>query len=491
MNSQNTKLTITPAIRRAVDVLLHGAQHVFLTGAAGTGKSTLARLYIQYARKAGLNVAVTAPTATAALNLGGVTLHSLFRFGFRLSLERNLPDYLTPSSLKHYAEYKADSSSFMPPKGFGQIEQLNRMDVLVIDEVSMLRADLLDLIDRTLRSARANTLPFGGVRLLLVGDLLQLPPVLVNTRYKDGNLFSEAEQYKSLGYDHRYFFAAKVWAQASVEQLHLTDVFRQQDADFLELLGAFRTGQVGPNHFARLNANIGTLPDPTDLVRLKCIIVSGRNDDATQVNSLGMAALKGHSRTYYAVTSGEFTSRNPSLWPAEKELTLKPGARVVFIRNNGCHWHNGSLGTVLDCGELSVTVRIDCGREEEVSPETWQEYAYQFNPRTREVEKKLVGTLVQLPLRLGWATSIHKSQGQTFDRMGLYLPRPCFEHGQLYTALSRCRTREGLMLFSQVCKRSVLVDPVVLQWLSQHAQAKATPPNLAQAAIRSLPILTN
>jgi ATP-dependent exoDNAse (exonuclease V) alpha subunit len=268
-------------------------------------------------------------------------------------------------------------------------------------------------------------------------------------------------------------------------------VFRQQDADFLELLGSFRTGQVGPNHFARLNANIGTLPDPTDLVRLKCIIVSGRNDDATQVNSLGMAALKGHSRTYYAVTSGEFTSRNPSLWPAEKELTLKPGARVVFIRNNGCHWHNGSLGTVLDCGELSVTVRIDCGREEEVSPETWQEYAYQFNPRTREVEKKLVGTLVQLPLRLGWATSIHKSQGQTFDRMGLYLPRPCFEHGQLYTALSRCRTREGLMLFSQVCKRSVLVDPVVLQWLSQHAQAKATPPNLAQAAIRSLPILTN
>lgn len=402
----------------------HTREHVFVTGRAGTGKSTLLNYLAHHTSK---QIAVCAPTGVAALNVGGQTIHSLFR----------LP---TGVIANHPLEQPAELKKL-----------LNAIDTLVIDEVSMVNADLLDAIDRSLRQARSKkNEAFGGVQVIMFGDPYQLPPV--PARDPDERAYFE-DHYLS-----PWFFDAKVWSGTALAIVELTEIHRQADDRFKSLLNGVRHGVVTAEMAAELNAAGARTPPETGIITL-----ASTNAIVNSINKRALESLPGKSLKAAAEVSGEF---GKNAYPADEELELKVGAQVMFLRNDvDQRWVNGTIGTVTKIAD-TVWVEVD-GKSHEVEPALWERYRYSYDPETKNLSKDVVAEFEQFPLRLAWAVTIHKSQGQTYDAAIIDLGRGAFSPGQTYVALSRVTSLDGLYLTRPLQPSDVRVDANVERFMAQ------------------------
>ena len=403
---------------RALELIEAGDSHVFITGRAGTGKSTLLHLLRDETTR---NVAVVAPTGLAAITVGGQTIHSFFRLPPRFVDTREL------RAMRHTGVMKA-------------------LDLLIIDEVSMVRADLMDGIDQALRLNRRSDEPFGGVQLALFGDLWQLPPVVREP---------ELKEYFDETYGGPFFFQALAWRECAGRSVDLEKIYRQKDdAEFRRILQHIRDGEAGEEILAALNSRVARRADLADPD--SHIVLTATNEAAFRENSRRLMALPGKAKVYAAEVSGKFDT---AACPTEPALTLKVGAKVMFLKNDPeRRWINGSWGLVTALGEEGPTVQLEDGSEHEIRRTAWENLAYQYDRSARQITREQVGAYKQLPLRLGWAITIHKSQGQTFDRVHIDLGRGAFSHGQTYVALSRCRTLSGLAVAHPVRPEDVILD---------------------------------
>ncbi len=424
------EVALTPA-QQAVLEAVAGADitPLLVTGRAGTGKSTvLHRIVAADQRK----VAVAAPTGVAALNVGGQTIHSLLR----------LPVGLIGNSRLY------------------QDRELRRLlmalDVLIIDEISMVSADLMDGIDRALREARGRADPFGGVQLVLFGDPFQLAPVPGGAEERTWY----AEMYRSL-----WFFDAHVWDQIGLRTLHLDLIHRQQDEEFRRLLTAVRHGSVTREMAQRLN-EVGARPLPAD----PPLTLASTNASVTAINKRALADLPGKEATALAEVDGDFGGRS---FPADEDLRLKVGAHVMMLRNDADgRWVNGSMGTVAKLHRGALTVEID-GVQHDVEPVSWERHRYTVSPDSKELQREVVAQFRQLPVRLGWAVTIHKAQGATLERARIDLGRRAFSPGQTYVALSRLTSLDGLYLSRPLIPGDVIVDADVRRWVEERRRAAA------------------
>ena len=427
---------ILSAEQRALfDVMEGTKQHLFLTGRAGTGKSVLLRHFRENTKK---RVVVAAPTGIAALNVQGQTIHSLFRLAPQLQRKGRLAPNSRVCTL------------------------LKRIDTLVIDEISMVRADLLDAIDERLREAFRNNLPFGGVQILLFGDVYQLPPIV-----EEGLMpyFEAVHQ----GY---FFFNALVWRETEFKIYELTQVFRQKDPVFRELLNAVRDGTITDEQLEQLNGC-----SPISMPDEGTVTLATTNALVTEINQQRLDQLKGKAHQYQAVITGEMKK---SVFPTEENLHLKKDAQVVLLKNDkDGRWVNGTVGKIEKLSEETIAVRVG-GRVYTLEKETWEEIGYTYDLETQKVEMQVLSSFTQYPIRLAWALTIHKSQGQTYDSVALDLTTATFAPGQLYVALSRCTRLEGLFLKMPVKRGHIIVEPKVIAFMARRettiVEAKEEPP---------------
>ena len=403
---------------------------VFLTGKAGTGKTTFLKYITETTAK---RFVVLAPTGVAAINAGGSTIHSFFQ----LPLCPYLPDV------------KELITEYQMPERYRSLRKervkiIRTLDLLIIDEISMVRADLLDAVDMTLRKYRRNDRPFGGVQLLMIGDAQQLSPVV-----------KESERhYMSQVYPSPYFFHSKALSRLSYVTIELQKVHRQKDAGFLDILNAVREDRLTPALQEKLNRRVGAVSemaeDGTEPIRL-----TTHNARADEVNSRKLGALPGEVSSFAAQVEGDFPENS---YPADEVLELKPGAQVMFIRNDpDGKYYNGKLGKVEKITKGAVTVSDNTGTLIDVSPVEWCNSQYELDDESGEICQRVVGTFSQIPLRIAWAITIHKSQGLTFDNV-IIDAAAAFAFGQVYVALSRCRTLEGITLESRITSSGIYRD---------------------------------
>ena len=396
--------------------------HIFVTGRAGTGKSTLLNHLSWHTSK---QVVICAPTGVAALNVGGQTIHSLFRLPIGV-----------------IADHEIEQSRELR-------KLLGTLDTIVIDEVSMVNADLLDAVDRSMRQARQRPREaFGGAQVVLFGDPYQLAPVPGDA---DERAYFE-DQYRSM-----WFFDAKVWSEADLRIYELSVIHRQHEDEFKYMLNAVRHGRVTAEIAKRLN-DTGARPAPTD----GAITLATTNSTVTRINASELAKLPGRALTARAEVSGEFGGRS---YPADESLELKVGAQVMFLRNDSDQrWVNGSIGTVKKI-DSTVWVEVD-GETHQVQPAVWEKYRYSYSAVTKSLKKDIVAEFTQFPLRLAWAVTIHKSQGKTYDRAIVDLGQRSFAPGQTYVALSRISELEGLYLTRPLRPSDIIVDENVLRFMA-------------------------
>ena len=399
--------------------------HIFVTGRAGTGKSTLLEHLSWNSSK---QIVICAPTGVAALNVGGQTIHSLFRLATGV-----------------IADHRIDQSPELR-------KLLNTIDTLVIDEVSMVNADLLDAIDRSLRQARQRPHEaFGGVQLVLFGDPFQLAPVPGDP---------DEQAYFRDRYRSAWFFDARVWEEADLTIYELTTIHRQHELEFKRLLTAVRHGAVTAEMAQVLNET-GARPAPSE----GAITLATTNSTVNRINASALARLPGRSLSAEAEIEGEFSGR---AYPADERLELKVGAQVMFLRNDtGAEgrWVNGTIGEVAKIGQGAVSVDV-AGELHEVRPATWERYRYRYSPATKTLQKDVVAEFTQFPLRLAWAVTIHKSQGKTYDRAIVDLGPRSFAPGQTYVALSRITALEGLYLTRPLRPSDIIVDERVREFMA-------------------------
>ncbi|MEY4312668.1 MAG: hypothetical protein RLZZ319_177 [Actinomycetota bacterium] len=421
-------LHLTPEQERVMDIVENTREHVFVTGRAGTGKSTLLQEFVRQTTKA---LVIAAPTGVAALAVGGQTIHSLFR----------LPIGLITDHTKFY------------PVSDDARALLRRIDTVVIDEISMVRCDLLDGLDRRMRSVRGRRHePFGGAQVVMFGDPYQLPPVL-----KDG----PEKQYLMDNYRSPWFFDAKVWTDVVPRVVELTDVMRQDEEEFREILDRMRNGAMTEIDGNRLNEVGARRPIPEGTITL-----SATNASANAINSRELAALPGQVKRASAHIDGDFGAQ----LPAEEELELKPGARVMFLRNDsvadGSRWVNGTLGTVVKIdGAVHVALDDNPRDSVEVKPVQWEKIQYTYDPTENKVDADVTAVFEQFPLRLAWAVTIHKSQGQTLDSAVLDFGRGAFADGQAYVAFSRIRSLDGVFLSRTLRPADIQVNGRVVDFM--------------------------
>ena len=434
-------IELTPEAHTVIQLWEQTRQHVFLTGRAGTGKSTLLQHFRTTTRK---RLVVLAPTGVAAVNVHGQTIHAFFGFG----------PGITPEKARRRAS--------------GKKQLYRNLQALVIDEISMVRADLLDCIDQFLRvnGPRAGA-PFGGVQLLFIGDLSQLPPVVL----------PEEERLFTTHYASPYFFDAHVLRTTPYTVLHLTKVYRQQDATFVTLLDAVRTGSVDQQQLATLNARYRV--DLTGHDRAQSVTLVTTNAMAERINARHLAQIRQKAYTFIGTTDGVF--HRPQL-PTEETLTLKAGARIMMLNNEPRgQWVNGTLGHIAtiaeDAGAVKIRVTLDNGYSGTVSPYTWEAIRFVWDDTTQRIISEVVGSFTQYPLRLAWAMTIHKAQGKTFDAVVIDVGRGTFAPGQAYVALSRCRSLEGLVLHTPLKSEHVLIDPRAQAFLARAGGAHAAQPS--------------
>jgi hypothetical protein len=444
----------TPELALARDFVEKTGRHVFLTGRAGTGKTTFLHSLKGHTSK---RMMVTAPTGVAAINAGGVTLHSFFQLPFG-------PFF--PGS-ENQQENRQRFFRFSREK----LRIIQCLDLLVIDEISMVRADLLDAVDAVLKRLRRNEQPFGGVQLLMIGDLFQLPPV------------AKPEEWDILSryYDSPYFFSSRALNQTEWVTLELKHIFRQSDARFIEMLNQVRDNRLDAATLAGLNQRY--IPDYAPEEGRGTITLTTHNRNADAINTARLQALSGEAYRLRADVSGEFPEH---LFPAPQALMLKPGAQVMFLRNDASaekRYYNGKIGRIT--GLSGGRIAIACPGETEeidVEPVEWENIKYTVNEEKNEIQQEIVGKFKQFPLKLAWAITIHKSQGLTFDR-AVIDARAAFAQGQVYVALSRCRTLEGLILSSPIPSRGIETEAAVRDFVNAIRESPATKDQLGQDRI--------
>ena len=419
-----------PELQLAWQFIENTGTHLFLTGKAGTGKTTFLRRLKEQSPK---RMVILAPTGIAAINAGGVTIHSFFQ----LSFAPFVPETTFNSSQTHYRFSKEKRNI------------IRSMDLLVIDEISMVRADLLDAIDSDLRRYRDREKPFGGVQLLMIGDLQQLAPVVKE---------NEWEMLKNY-YETPYFFASRALRETVYMTIELKTVYRQSDTFFLSLLNKIRENQADDEVLNELNRRYqpGFRPRKEEgYIRL-----TTHNYQAQKVNDNELASLPGQTYSFRAEIDGTFPEY---LYPADEVLTIKAGAQIMFLKNDPSsekRYYNGMIGEVAAVNDAGMIVRgKDNGNEFQLLPEEWGNYKYVLNEETKEITEEIEGTFRQYPIRLAWAITIHKSQGLTFER-AIIDARNSFAHGQTYVALSRCKTLEGMVLESPLCREVIISDSTV------------------------------
>ena len=432
-------------LRTAWEFVENTGRSIFLTGKAGTGKTTFLKTVVERSRKRPI---VVAPTGVAAINAGGVTIHSFFQLP--------LSPYVPGAKTKERFDFSKQKRQLIAS-----------VDLLIIDEISMVRADLLDAIDDVLRRYRDHTKPFGGLQLLMIGDLAQLTPVV-----------TPADERLLRGYyDTPYFFGSKALQQTDYVTIQLEKVYRQQDDSFITILNDIRHGHPSAQTLQLLNSRYVMPPQGQSFIRL-----TTHNQLADHYNETELAQLKGKLFWYKAEVEGTFPEYS---FPTSATMVLKVGAQVMFIKNdptNKHRYYNGRIGHVTYVDEKKVLVLCE-GDEKaiEVEPLEWDNARYTINPETREIVTDVQGTFRQLPLRLAWAITIHKSQGLTFDRVVIDAGQS-FAPGQVYVALSRCRTLEGLFLATPIEGRAVINDQRVEGYIAHQEQA-------ARESIEQLPML--
>lgn len=436
-------MTTNPELELANVLIAQTGTNIFLTGKAGTGKTTFLRTLVKESPK---RMIILAPTGIAAINAGGMTIHSFFQLPFA--------PYIPGAAFGGDAKYRFR---------FGK-EKLNIMrsiDLLVIDEISMVRADLLDAIDDVLRRFRRNSKPFGGVQLLLIGDIQQLPPVAKSDEW----------QMLSEYYDSPYFFSSHALRETSFCTIELKKVYRQSDTHFLSLLNAIRENRCTSNDIKELNSRY--IPDfnPNDddgYIRL-----TTHNVQAQQVNQKKLDELPTKSYKFKATIEGNFPEYS---YPTDLELELKKGAQVMFVKNDisGMHrYANGTIGRITNVSHEGIEVMVnETGVRVNLEEAEWANAKYRLNEETKEIVEEVEGVFKQYPLKLAWAITVHKSQGLTFDKAIIDVSSS-FAHGQAYVALSRCRTLEGLVLSAPISANAVISDRVIDLFTDE--QRKSTP----------------
>jgi len=420
---------INPQIQLAKDFVQYTGRHIFLTGKAGTGKTTFLHLLKEQSPK---RMIVVAPTGVAAINARGVTIHSFFQISFG----PQVPGY-TGSEQQGYKRFSKEKRNI-----------IKSLDLLVIDEISMVRADLLDSIDETLRKFRNNSEPFGGVQLLMIGDLQQLAPVVKEDEW----------QLLRNYYETAFFFSSKALRKTNYVTIILHHVYRQSDQHFISLLNKIRDNQIDRDVSEALNKRYQADFEPGNE---NYIILTTHNAKARRVNETKLDALSEKPVRFIAEIDGVFPEFT---FPTEVELELKIGAQVMFVKNDPNpekRYFNGKIGTIIDFEEEQVIVT--CPEDEEpvyVSPLEWQNIKYSIDKDTKEIKETVEGTFTQIPLKLAWAITIHKSQGLTFEK-AIIDSEQAFAHGQVYVALSRCRSLEGLILSSPFSPNSLKADRTI------------------------------
>lgn len=398
--------------------------HLYITGRAGTGKSTLLQLYRKSTKK---KVVVLAPTGIAALNVKGQTIHSFFGFP---------PKLLQPDDIK--------TSRFR--------KIIQKLDAVVIDEISMVRADVFDAIDLSLQINRKDGRPFGGVQMILFGDLFQLPPVVSSQMER---------HYFRTTYETQYFFSAKVFENGFNFETHeLTKVYRQEERRFIQLLDSIRTASFDIEELEELNERYQ--PEEEEEEEVLSVMLSARNATVNQINKFQLEQLQEHVYHYPAKVTGNFQDR---LFPTELTLMLKKGAQVMFIKNDPkFNYVNGTIGTISFLNDEEIIIQTDTGKEIKVERQEWEIIRYELGMDQQKIETKVLGTFSQYPLKLAWAMTIHKSQGKTFENIVVDLGKGAFEHGQTYVALSRCKTFRGIRLKNKITPRDILVDERIVDF---------------------------